>query len=40
MWNLKKMTQMNVYAKQKQTHRWRKQIFGDQWGEEINKDIL
>ena len=26
MWNLKKMTQMNLFEKQKQTHRHRKQI--------------
>ena len=28
MWNLKKMIQMNLFAKQKQTHRLRKYIYG------------
>ena len=30
MWNLKKMIQMNLFTKQKQTHRHRKQIYGYQ----------
>ena len=32
MWNLKKMIQMNLFTKQKQTHRLRKQIYGYQGG--------
>ena len=28
MWNLKKMIQMNLFTKQKQTHRHRKQMYG------------
>ena len=32
MWNLKKMVQMNLLLKQKQTHRHRKQIYGYQRG--------
>ena len=28
VWNPKKMIQMNLFAKQKQTHRYREQIFG------------
>ena len=32
MWNLKKMTQMNLFTKQRQTHRHRKQIYGYQRG--------
>ena len=36
MWNLKKMIQMNLFTKQKQAHRYRKQIYGYQrrkgWG--------
>ena len=30
--NLKKMIQINLYTKQKQTHRHRKQTYGCQWG--------
>ena len=30
MWNLKKMIQMNLFTKQKQTHRCRKQTYGYQ----------
>ena len=33
IWNLKKMIQMNLYTKQKQTHKRRKQMYGDQSGE-------
>ena len=35
MWNLKKMMQVNLFTKQKQTHRYRKQTYGYQgvkWG--------
>ena len=32
MWNLKKMVQMNLFTKQKQTHKFRKQIYGYQRG--------
>ena len=32
MCNLKKMIQMNLFTKQKQTHRHRKQIYGYQRG--------
>ena len=30
MWNLKKMIQMNLFTKQKQTHRLREPIYGYQ----------
>ena len=33
MWNLKKLIQRNLFTKQKQTHRHRKQAFGCQRGE-------
>ena len=32
MWNLKKMIQMNLFTKQKWTHRLRKQTYGYQMG--------
>ena len=32
MWKLKKMMQMNLFTKQKQTHRFRKQIYDYQRG--------
>ena len=32
MWNLQKRIQMNLFTKQKQTHRHRKQIYGYQRG--------
>ena len=32
MWNLKNMIQMNLFTKQKQTHRLRKQTYGCQRG--------
>ena len=32
MWNLEKMVQMNLFTKQKQTHRQRKQTYGYQKG--------
>ena len=32
MWNLKKMIQMNLLTKQKQTHRHRRQTYGYQRG--------
>ena len=32
MWNLKKMIQMNLFTKQKQTHRLQKQTYGYQSG--------
>ena len=38
MWNLKKMRQMNLLTKQKETHRLRKHTH-DSWGEEIVKDL-
>ena len=36
MWNLKKMRQMNLLTKQKETHRLRKHTH-DSWGEGIVK---
>ena len=33
IWNLKKLIQMNLFIKQKQTHRHRKQSYGYQRGE-------
>ena len=38
MWNLK-ITQMNLYTKQKQTHRLRKQTSGNQRGK-VGRDKL
>ena len=32
MQNLKKMIQMNVFTKQKQTHRLRERTYGYRWG--------
>ena len=32
MWNLKKMIHMNLFIKQKYTHRYRKQTYGYQRG--------
>ena len=32
VWNLKKMIQMNLFTKQKQTHRLRKETYGYQKG--------
>ena len=32
MWNLKQTVQMNLFTKQKQTHRLQKQACGYQWG--------
>ena len=37
MWN-QKIIQMNVYAKQKQTHKYRKQTCGYQWREGQQED--
>ena len=34
MWNLKKMMQMNLFTKQKETDRHRKQIYGYQRGKQ------
>ena len=34
MWNLKKMIQMNLITKQKQTHRHREQTYGYQRGQQ------
>ena len=34
MWNLKNKLQMNLFTKQKQTHRYRKQTYGYQRGGE------
>ena len=41
MWNLKKKVQMNLFTKQKQSHRCRKQSYGYQggWGVGINWEI-
>ena len=39
MWNLKKMTQTNLFRKQEQTHRLREQTYGYQgegWGRGID----
>ena len=39
MWNLKKMIQMNLFTKQKQTHRLQKTNMvtkGERWGRGIN----
>ena len=38
MWNLKKMIQMNLFTRQKETHRHRKQTYGywRGWGGRIN----
>ena len=39
IWNLKKKIQMNLFTKQKQIHRHRKQVYGYQrgrWGKGIN----
>ena len=40
MWNLifKKMIQMNLFTKQKQTYRYRKQIYGDQRRHVVGRD--
>ena len=37
MWNLKKMIQMNLFTRQKQTHRHRKQTYNYQRGKEWGK---
>ena len=41
IWNLKKMIQMNLFTKQKQTHRHRKQTYGYQrgWVRETNQEF-
>ena len=42
MWNLKKIIQMNLFTKQKQSHRHRKQTYGYQRGKGdggINQDF-
>ena len=39
MWNLKKMIEMNLFTKQKQTHRIREQTYGSQ-GEGWKRDRL
>ena len=39
MWNLKKIVQMNLFTKQKQTHRFRERTYGyreEGWGEGID----
>ena len=36
----KKKIQMNLSAEQKQTHRFRKQIFGYQRGQAVGRDLL
>ena len=40
MWNLKKKVQISLYTKQKHTQRCRKQIRGEQEGEEEGRDKL
>ena len=41
MWNLKKkMIKVNLFAKKKQTHRFRKQIYGYQRGKVDGRDKL
>ena len=40
MWNLKKMIQMNLFTKQKQTHRLRERIYGYQGGSVGGRDRL
>ena len=37
MWSQKKMIQMNLFTKQKQTHRHRKQIYGYQMGKRVGE---
>ena len=37
LWNLKKMIEMNLYTKQKQTHRHQKQIYGYQRGKGVGE---
>ena len=39
MWNLKKMVQMNLFTKQKQTHKHGKQAYGYQRGK-VGRDKL
>ena len=36
----KKMIQMNLFTKQKQTHRLQKQTYGYQWGNMVGKNKL
>ena len=38
MWNLKKMIQMKLFTKQKQTHSHRKQTYGYQRGKVGERD--
>ena len=40
MWNLKEMIQMNLFTKQKQTHRHWKQTYGYQKGNVVGRDKL
>ena len=40
MWNLKKMMQVNLCKKQKQTNRHRKHIYGYQRGKAEGRDRL
>ena len=40
MWNLKKLIQMNLFTKQKQTHRLQKQTYGYQRGSMGRRDKL
>ena len=40
MWNRKKMIQMNLFTKQKQAHRHRKQCYGYQRGKGWERDKL
>ena len=40
IWNLKKMTQMNLFTKQKQSHRRKKQTYDHQRGKMPRRDKL
>ena len=40
MWNLKNMVQMNLFTKQKQSHRYRKPTYGYQAGGKGGRDKL
>ena len=40
MWNLKKMIQIHLFTKQKQTHRSQNQSYGNQRGTVAERDKL
>ena len=40
VWNLKKMMQVNLFTKQKQTHRHRRQTYGYQRGKGVGRNKL